>query len=102
MKNRLVRTLVTLYTLAVASFSSSAQVTVGADVVSRYVWRGVDFGNSPGFQPAIGYTTGSLSIGTWGSYSFAGTGTAFSEHDLWASYSFATPPGTFTVLFTDY
>jgi len=88
--------------LVSGSYNSFAQVSVGADIASRYIWRGVDYGNSPSFQPGLGFATGSLSVGTWGAYSFAGTGSVFAEHDLWASFDIETSSGTISVLFTDY
>ena len=33
--------------------SSLAQISLGADFVSRYVWRGLDFGESFSVQPAL-------------------------------------------------
>jgi hypothetical protein len=40
----------------------------GADFMSRYVWRGIDFGNSPAIQPNIAFSWKGFSIGAWGSY----------------------------------
>jgi hypothetical protein len=81
----------------------SGQAKIGLDTYSRYVWRGMDFGNAPSFQPAISFTTGGLSVGAWGAFSFASGGTStYSENDLWASYAFTTSSGTFTINFTDY
>lgn len=71
---------------------------VGADLVSRYVWRGTDFGNSPAIQPALTFNYGSFSLGAWGSYS-TNTNTGADEGDLFASYSLST--GT-ELLVTDY
>lgn len=82
--------------------AAEAQVSVGADILSRYIWRGVDYGNSPSFQPALTLKVGNFELGTWGAYSFAGTGTPFAEHDLWASFDIPTPAGTFSALYTDY
>ncbi|WP_430814586.1 TorF family putative porin [Carboxylicivirga sp. RSCT41] len=65
--------------------------SVSADLVSRYVFRGVDYGNSPAFQPTIEYSKGGFSIGAWGSYAFASSSAgadAFQEADLYASYGF--------------
>jgi hypothetical protein len=87
----------------------SAAVKFGADVMSRYVWRGVDYGNAPSIQPSISYTAGALSVGTWGAYSLGSFGTdssgnakVFAEHDLWASYGISSSAGTFSILFTGY
>ncbi len=81
---------------------TSAQVSVGVEILSRYVWRGTDYGNSPSFQPSVTLTAGNFKIGTWGAYSFAGSGTPFAEHDLWASLEVTLPVGTIGVIVTDY
>jgi hypothetical protein len=83
--------------------SSFAQLKVGADIYSRYLWRGLDFGDAPAFQPSLSYTSGGFSIGAWGSYAFPTTGTTYAENDLWASYSLATEKsGAFSAVVTDY
>jgi len=50
--------------------SSAPQATfsVGADLVSRYIWRGADYGNSPAVQPAIAFSVSGFKAGFWGSY----------------------------------
>jgi hypothetical protein len=32
---------------------NAQELSGGADIMSRYVWRGRDFGNSPSIQPCI-------------------------------------------------
>jgi len=91
-----------LVTASLASVPANAQISVGADLVSRYIWRGVDYGNSPGFQPSLSYASGPFSIGSWGSYAFAGTNPPFSEQDIWASYDLDIGRGSISVLLTDY
>lgn len=66
-----------------ASYSTFAQVSVGADVVSTYVWRGVAYGG-PSIQPYVDYTSGGFSVGAWGSQSYDGG----QEMDLYLSYGF--------------
>ena len=48
--------------------SGSATFSAGADLVSRYVWRGADYGNSPGIQPAVAFSVAGFKAGFWGSY----------------------------------
>lgn len=81
----------------------------GADMMSRYIWRGYDFGNSPAIQPNICFSWKGLNVGVWGSYAFsmhtvqvndsisedAGN---YSEIDLYISYTFKW----FTLLVVDY
>ena len=96
--------------LAVALFaglSGTAQAAdgfkVGTDLVSSYVWRGSDDGDSPAIQPTVTYTfPGSgIIVGAWGSYAItnnnAGSG-RFKEADLFATVPF----GPFSATFTDY
>jgi hypothetical protein len=74
----------------------SAQFKLGTDVYSHYVWRGAALHSAESFQPALTYTTGSFSVGAWGSYSAAGAG--YAENDLWLSYVV----GPATLIVTDY
>ncbi len=75
-------------------------LTLGLDIVSRYVWRGIDFGASPAIQPFMEYSVGNdnitWGIGAWGSYAFRGA--VASEFDLYSYLSF----GPVTLNFTDY
>ena len=64
--------------------------SVGADMVSSYVWRGMWLSGTS-IQPEIGLSVGGFSIGAWGSVDIAAFG-AYKEVDLTASYSF----GNFT------
>ena len=61
--------------------------SVSADFVNRYIFRGLDFGESPAIQPGIDFTAGGLTIGAWGSYAFIATPLGI-EADLYVSYSF--------------
>jgi len=74
-----------------------AQVDITTTVMSRYNWRGTDFGSSPSIQPTFSYTKGALSIGAWGAYATNGNA-AGTEIDLYATYSM----GDFTLMVTDY
>ncbi len=76
---------------------SHAQVNLGADIVSRYVWRGADFGNSPSIQPTISYTLGNVEIGAWSAWSITGAPNG-NENDLYLTASF----GSFGLTLTDY
>ncbi len=69
---------------------------LGADIVSRYVWRGLPFSTSPAVQPYLEYAFGNLTLGTWGSYTFARE--ELQEVDLYVSYAL----GSFTLTLNDY
>jgi hypothetical protein len=70
---------------------------LGADIFSRYVWRGTDFGNSPAIQPAMSYSNSGFKVGTWGSYTISSN--SLQEVDLYVSYD-VKEVVTFTI--TDY
>lgn len=86
-----------------------AAINFGADLMSRYIWRGIDFGNSPAIQPNLSFSWKGLNIGSWGSYAFAKhniqlndttvveAGT-YAETDLFISYTFQW----FTLMVFDY
>jgi hypothetical protein len=87
----------------------AATLSFGADLMSRYVWRGSDYGNSPAIQPAITFSWKGLNIGAWGSYAFGSHlksinsnlyayGGHYAEMDLFASYTYKW----FTVMVFDY
>ncbi|MGB4415178.1 MAG: TorF family putative porin [Paludibacter sp.] len=68
----------------VATTSVKAQeFSVNADIVSSYVWRGVQYSGAS-IQPTLQFSTGGFSIGSWGSAGFDG----FLEMDLYAKYAF--------------
>lgn len=79
----------------------------GADLVSRYVWRGLEFGGDPAvpqFQPYAalsfdGKEYGRLEIGAWGSYGFSGD---FSENDLSLKYIYTTSLVNISAVLNDY
>lgn len=86
--------------------SSKAELSVGADIVSNYIWRGIPnaayFGFSgdglslsPNIQPDLSLKCGDLTVGVWGSYDFLG---AYQETDLYISYEV----GPLTFSLTDY
>lgn len=66
---------------------------LSADLVSRYIWRGLDFGNSPSVQPNLSLSIGGFEIGCWSAVSFTNT---YKEVDLWVKYSFRNLSLTFT------
>ena len=69
-----------LSTLALSAVPAAADVGFGADVVSRYVWRGTDFGNAVSVRPGMSYSTGSVEGGAWSSWAINGGGA--NENDL--------------------
>jgi hypothetical protein len=96
-----------LYLFAEAGFCQdskkcTADFQIGADLMSRYVWRGLDLGGAgPSIQPSLTLNVGNsnhlFSIGGWGAYTFSAT--ANQEVDLIASYTFK---GIITLMVSDY
>jgi hypothetical protein len=79
-----------------------AQVNLNVDVMSRYVWRGADFGNSPSIQPEISFEAGGFEIGTWAAFATTGNPDG-TEVDWYVSYTFETDnAGSIELIFTDY
>jgi hypothetical protein len=82
------------------SNNTKIEVNAGADLYSRYIWRGSQFGgNAPSLQPSLSATYGNLEIGAWGAYSIGGLNPA-QEADLYLTYTFAKD--LFSIVFTDY
>ena len=71
------------------------EASVGADLVSGYIWRGQDLGGVS-VQPSLGISYKGFSLGAWGSVGFESTDTK--EFDLTLGYSI----GGFSVSVTDY
>ena len=94
-------TLSIMYSLLVLSMLYG-EVTIGADVVSRYVWRGTDYGNATSVQPSIETAIGPVTVGAWGSFpltdAIGTSATAGNECDLYVS----TTVGPVGLTLTDY
>lgn len=65
----------------------SSPFSVGADLVSSYVWRGVKYGG-PSLQPYVEFGIAGFAIGAWGSFDFTHMDLAINEADLYAGYGF--------------
>ena len=67
-----------LFLFLACTFGVNAQdFSFGADVQSRYVWRGAQLGGeSASLQPSVEYTNGKLAVGAWAAYSLGGTNSA--------------------------
>ena len=78
------------------SQDSLSHFDISADIVSRYIWRGMALSTSPAFQPGISCTLGNFEIGSWASYTFALE--PLQEVDLYMAYSVSN----LTVMVYDY
>lgn len=85
-----------LFAPTVANAQDKVETTLGADVVSSYVWRGYNLG-SAAVQPSLGVSWKGLSLSAWGSYGFVNTNDN-KEIDINLAYSVAG----FSVSLNDY
>jgi len=74
---------------------NKSSLSLSADIVNAFVWRGATVSLTPNIQPTINYTTGNFEIGFWGSTDLLGN---YKEIDIFASYSIKG----FSVTLTDY
>lgn len=97
------KTAVLAVAITLASSLWAGTLTYGGDAVSRYVWRGIDFGdpvsyeepttwqnNTPAIQPGFTYTfDNGISLGLWGSYGIGkNASNEIDELDFIAGYVF--------------
>lgn len=97
-------TLLTISLLLILSTTSFAQLDLGADFVSRYVWRGTDFGQSPSIQPTINFVTGGFEVGFWGAYQLGRDASSLpaDELDFYLAYTFGIGSSSLGFIVTDY
>jgi hypothetical protein len=82
---------------------ATSPVSLGADMVSRYIWRGVGSSDSPAIQPYLTWARGPLTVGAWGSVSFTPAVDApLVEQDLSLSLSHVSSSGAISGTVTDY
>jgi len=73
----------------------TSKINVSADFVSRYIWRGLDYGKAPSIQPTFSLIKGGFEIGVWGAFNTVGS---YHELDPYIKYTLKK----FTLSFTDY
>lgn len=104
MKNNTLRTITFLVLIFIGFTGAYAQeISVGTDIVSRYIWRGFDLGSDvPSIQPTVEFDAGGFGIGFWGAYPIASPG-ALNEVDIYTSYGFdLAESGNLSIGVTDY
>lgn len=69
--------------------------SLNADIVSRFVWRGLPLDLHANIQPGTSVSFKNITLGAWGSYAFSNN---FAEVDLFLSYDI----GAFTFAVFDY
>ena len=79
-----------------ANAQDEVEATVGADLVSGYIWRGQDLGGAA-IQPSVGVAYKGFSLGAWGSYGLTGK-----EDTKELDFTLAYSVGGLTIGITDY
>jgi len=67
--------------------------SVNVDLMSHYIWRGQDYGQTPSLQPGLSASWKDFTLGFWGAFRLAGSGVH--ETDLYIEKSVG--PVTFSV-----
>ncbi len=94
--NKWVLSLVMAIAFPVASMAQDkVETSVGADIVSGYIWRGQDFGGAS-IQPSLSVAYKGLSLSAWGSVGIDGSDAK--EIDLTLAYEI----GNFSISLTDF
>ncbi len=83
LKSFLLLGLAFIFALNVQAQEEESKWSLGLDLTSTYVWRGVAY-SGPSIQPYVEYSSGIFTMGAWGSQGFDG----FQEMDLYASLGF--------------
>ncbi|MGD0710477.1 MAG: hypothetical protein ABR968_04790, partial [Bacteroidales bacterium] len=78
-----------------AQNKDTSKINITADFVSRYIWRGLDYGKAPSIQPTFSFIKSGFEIGAWGAFSTTGS---YYELDPYVKYTLKN----FTLTFTDY
>jgi len=97
--NKTVLILITILSMTtiIAQEKSKAEIDLGVDFASRYVWRGLEFSDSPAIQPYVELKYGNFTLGVWASYETGGQ-VVGQEFDVYVSYKL----GPISVGFIDY
>ena len=69
---------------------SAFKITANADLVSRYIWRGMDIGHAPSIQPGMAMQWNDFKLGAWGAYKLTGAGEQETDFYLSKTYRFVT------------
>lgn len=85
-----------LFGAATAKAQDTVETTIGTDIVSSYVWRGLELGDVS-MQPTMGVSYKGLSLSAWGSVGLSNPADT-KELDLTLAYTI----GGFNVGVTDY
>lgn len=103
MKTRTLLSFLTVLAVGLPTAAQAQHFSLGSDLMSRYIWRGYDYGESLSIQPSLSFSNSGFEIGTWASYSVSSDGAWANEHDIWLGYTFeSASSGSFSLGVTDY
>ncbi len=89
--------------LSMTAPSSPIQTTVGTDLASSYIFRGMTFNKAAALQPAIKVSTAGFSMGAWGNQALDPEDNEIEkELDLYASYARSMGMVTLAAGYTEY
>ncbi|QQS36807.1 MAG: hypothetical protein IPM56_02270 [Ignavibacteriales bacterium] len=78
------------------------QLNTNVDLVSRYIWRGIDVASTPSVQPSLGLAYSNFMVGLWGAYTLSNQTSSSDEIDIWISYNLKVGEFIISPLITDY
>jgi hypothetical protein len=78
------------------------EVNMGADLVSRYVLRGLEVANTPSMQPTLSVALWGFETGVWGAYTLSNNTSASDEINIWLGYNITSDAGNFSFSVIDY
>jgi len=61
-------------TFAQSDTIPAISTSVSVDLMSHYIWRGQDYGQTPSLQPGLSATWKDFTLGFWGAFRIAGSG----------------------------
>ncbi len=95
--------LILLLILSTSAFSQDKfTVSPNIDLVSRYVWRGIDVASTPSAQPYIIFSYTNFNIGLWGAYTLSNQTASSDEIGTWLSYNLELGRVNIAPIITDY
>ncbi|QQS36533.1 MAG: hypothetical protein IPM56_00855 [Ignavibacteriales bacterium] len=99
---------IVLLLCSTSMFAQEFETNLNAELVSRYIWRGLNVNDAVNIQPALTFSAYGFSLGFWGSYSLSSdpsnTKSALGQElDTWLGYTHCFNNGmSVTALITDY
>lgn len=81
--------------ITIAQKDSLSKINITSDFVSRYIWRGIDYGKAPSIQPTFSLIKGDFELGSWGAFNITG---CYHEVDIYVKYTIKG----ISAIFTDY